>query len=367
MTKLHRLYDEQGQSPWLDNLTRAYLRDGTLSRFISQGVRGITTNPTIMAKSIEGSDAYGQQIAALAAEATPSDAYWALVSADVRDALSALRPIFDASGGGDGFVSIEVAPDLAHDTARTISAALGLHASINQPNLLVKIPATAAGVPAIRELTKQGVSVNVTLIFSLSRYDEVIDAYQSGLAAYASGGGDVTTVRSVASFFVSRIDSEVDGRLANIGTPDALALRGRAALAQASMAYVLFSDRFSNAVWRELAVMGANPQRPLWASTSTKNADYPDTLYVDGLIGPETINTLPESTITAFEDHGEVARTVDCDVEGAREVLASLARVGIDMEAVVTELERQGVSSFSESFRHVLRTLEKELGGKDAT
>jgi transaldolase len=338
VTKLHRLFDEQGQSPWLDNLTREYLRDGTLSRFISQGIRGITTNPTIMAKSIESSDVYDEQIAALTAGVTPSDVYWALVSADVCDALSALRPIFDASGGNDGFVSIEVAPDLAHDTARTISAALTLHARIQQPNLLVKIPATAAGIPAIRELTKQGISVNVTLIFSLSRYREVVDAYQSGLASYASDGGDVSNVRSVASFFVSRIDSEVDRRLENIGTPAALTLRGRSALAQASMAYALFADRFSSASWNELAVLGANPQRPLWASTSTKNPDYPDTLYVNGLIGPETINTLPESTIAAFEDHGEVARTVDCDVEGAREVLTSLARVGIDMELVGTEL-----------------------------
>jgi transaldolase len=363
MTKLQRLYQEQGQSPWLDNLTRGYLRDGTLGRLVADGIRGVTANPTILAKAIEGSDAYNQQFATLVAQGRPvADAYWDLVVDDIAGALGVLGPTYDESGGGDGFVSVEVAPELAHDTDATIAAARQLHQRIAQPNLFVKIPATAEGVPAIQAMIAEGRSINVTLIFSLARYAEVIEAYLVGLEALARRGGDLASVHSVASFFVSRVDTEVDRRLDAVASGDALALRGRAAVAQGKLAYRLFRDRFSGPRWERLAARGAHPQRPLWASTSTKNPAYPDTLYVDGLIGPDTVNTLPEPTIAAFEDHGTVARTIDREVDDAGAVLRALAEVGVDMDDVGRTLEDQGVASFHESFVHVLQALEAKAG-----
>jgi transaldolase len=361
MTKLQRLYREQGQSPWLDNLTRGYLRDGTLGRLVADGIRGVTANPTILAHAIEGSDAYDQQFATLVAQGRPvTDAYWDLVVDDIAGALGVLRPTFDASGGGDGFVSVEVAPELAHDTGATIAAARQLHQRIARPNLFVKIPATAEGVPAIQAMIAEGRSINVTLIFSLARYAEVIEAYLAGLEALARRGGDLATVHSVASFFVSRVDTEVDRRLDALGTGDALALRGRAAVAQAKLACRLFRDRFAGQRWERLAALGARPQRPLWASTSTKNPAYPDTLYVDGLIGPDTVTTLPETTIAAFEDHGTVARTIDRGVDDAGAVMDALAEVGVDMDDVGRTLEDQGVASFHQSFAHVLQALQSK-------
>jgi transaldolase len=361
MTKLQRLYDEQGQSPWLDNLTRAYLRDGTLGRLVADGIRGVTANPTIFARAIEGSDAYDEQFAARIARGRPVlDAYWDLVADDISDALGVLRPTFDASGGTDGFVSVEVAPELARDTNATITAARQLHEWIAQPNLFVKIPATGQGVPAIEAMIAEGHSINITLIFSLTRYAEVIEAYLAGLETVAQRGGDLTSVHSVASFFVSRVDTEVDRRLDVIGTSDALALRGRAAVAQAKLAYRLFGDRFSSQRWEGLVARGARMQRPLWASTSTKNPSYPDTLYVDSLIGPDTVNTLPEPTIAAFEDHGTLARTIDSGVGDAEAVMHALAEVGVDMDDVGRTLEDQGVASFHESFAHVLHALESK-------
>jgi transaldolase len=359
VTKLHRLYDEQGQSPWLDNLTRPYLHDGTLARLVNDGIRGVTANPTIFARAIESSAAYDEQFAALiAAGKSTVDAYWHLVIDDVVDALRVLRPIFDSSRGTDGFVSLEVAPELARDTAATITAARDLHQRIAEPNLFVKIPATAAGVPAIKAMIGEGRSINITLIFSIARYDEVIEAYLSGLETFAQQGGDLATVRSVASFFVSRVDTEVDRRLTAIGTDDAVALRGHAAVAQAKLAYELFRERFGGARWERLAERDARPQRPLWASTSTKNPAYSDTLYVDGLIGADTVNTLPEPTISAFEDHGTVARTIDVDVPDATEVMSRLAAIAIDMDDVGLTMENAGVASFRESFAHVLATLD---------
>ncbi|MDP1794073.1 MAG: transaldolase [Acidimicrobiales bacterium] len=368
MTRLDRLYDEQGQSPWLDNLTRTYLRDGILARFVRDGIRGVTANPTIFAKAIEGSDAYDEQFAALVAGGTSIvDAYWDLTIDDVRAALALLRSTFDASDGLDGYVSIEVAPELAHDTDGTIAAARNLHARINAPNVFVKIPATPEGIPAIQAMTAQGCSINITLIFSLSRYRQVIDAYMTGLNEYARAGGDVSSVHSVASFFVSRVDSEVDRRLESIGTPEALALRGHAAIAQAKLAYQLFGDQFADQRWVELATLGANLQRPLWASTSTKNPAYPDTLYVDNLIGPNTVNTLPEATITTFEDHGTIDRTIDRDVDAAAAVLVRLANIGIDMDDVGRTLEDQGVAGFHGSYTQVHDTLTakaRQLAGR---
>lgn len=359
MTKLMRLFTEQGQSPWLDNLSRASLRDGTLARYLADGVRGITANPTIFARAIEGSATYDGQFSALiAAGASVTDAYWELVISDIADALGLLRPTYIASKGCDGFASIEVAPELAHDTAATVAAARGLHDRIAQPNLLVKVPATAAGVPAIRALIAEGRSINITLIFSLARYAQVIDAYLAGLEDLAAAGGDLSRVHSVASFFVSRVDTEVDRRLGGLAGEEARSLRGLAAVAQAKLAYQIFGERFAGERWNALAAAGAHPQRPLWASTSTKNAAYSDVLYIDNLIGPDTVNTLPESAIAAFEDHGRVRRTIDHGVMDAAETMERLAAAGIDMNDVGTTLEEQGVTSFHDSFVHVLGALE---------
>jgi transaldolase len=365
MTKLQELYDEQGQSPWLDNLTRPYLSEGTLARLVAEGIRGVTANPTIFTKAIEGSASYDEQFGALmAAGHTLTDAYWELVRDDISHALAVLRPTFDASGGTDGFVSVEVAPELARDTEATIAAARDLHERIGEPNLFVKIPATAEGVPAIEAMVAEGRNINVTLIFSLTRYAEVVDAYLAGLERLAARGGDLGQVRGVASFFLSRVDTEVDRRLAQIGTDEARSLLGRAAVAQAKLAYQLFTERFSGQRWARLAASGARVQRPLWASTSTKNPAYSDTLYVDELIGPDTVNTLPETTIAAFEDHGHVARTIDVGVEEAAEVMRRLAAIDLDMDDVGRLLEDQGVTAFHESLAHVLRALaskEREL------
>jgi transaldolase len=276
---------------------------------------------------------------------------------DVRGALHVLRPVFDQSGGSDGFVSLEVAPDVAHDTKGTVEAARGLHEQIDRPNLLVKIPATAEGVPAVRQMITEGRSINITLIFSIERYREVMDAYLSGLEACAAAGGDVSTINSVASFFVSRVDTETDRRLETIGTPEALALRGKAAVAQAQLAYQLFRHQFSGPRWDALAAKGAKVQRPLWASTSTKNPDYPDLLYVDSLIGPDTVNTMPDATIDAFADHGTVARTIDADPDEAQRVLTQLTEVGVDLADVARTLEAEGVAAFAKSFDELLQKL----------
>lgn len=363
MTKLHQLYTDEGQSPWLDNLTRGHLRRGELHRQIAAGIRGVTSNPTILARAISGSNDYDAQFRDLihSGESVAS-AYWAMVIDDIEEALDQLRPVYDHSDGGDGFVSVELAPDLARDTARSIDAARALHERIDEPNLFVKIPATPVGVPAVRKMIGEGRSINITLLFSLERYDEVIESYLAGLEACT---GDLAHVHSVASFFVSRVDTEVDRRLEAIGTDEALELRGRAALAQAKLAYQLFRRRFSGPRWEALAARGARVQRPLWASTSTKNPAYADTLYVDGLIGSDTINTLPEATITAFEDHGTVATTIEADVEDARLNLDRLKAIGVSMTDVGRTLEDEGVASFTRSFDDLLALLEAkraELG-----
>jgi transaldolase len=358
MNKLQRLYEELGQSPWLDNLTRGYLRDGTLAKMVGHGIRGVTANPTIFANAIGESADYDEQFASLtAAGYSPQEAYWELVVDDINAALAVLRPVYDAAGGTDGFVSVEVAPELARDTQATIAAARGLHERIAAPNLFVKIPATTEGIPAIQTMTAEGRNINITLIFSLPRYAEVIEAYLTGLEAFTASGGDPSTVRSVASFFVSRVDTEVDKRLQAIGTDQALALRGRAAVAQAKLAYQLFQERFHGKRWQRLADLGGHRQRPLWASTSTKNPAYPDTRYVDELIGADTVNTLPETTMAAFEDHGRLARTLDTHVDESMDVMHRLTSVGIDMDDVGRTLEDKGVASFHDSFEGILARL----------
>ncbi len=354
-TKLQRLFSEQGQSPWLDNLKRGYLTSGELTRFIDEGIRGITSNPTIFQKAIAGQAAYDDQFRELIARKEPVDhAYWDLVIDDVEAALALMRPVYDESAGGDGFVSLEVAPGLANDTEGTIASARDLHQRVDEPNLLVKIPATPAGVPAIRQMIAEGRNINVTLIFSLERYDEVIEAYLSGLEACE---GDLSRVHSVASFFVSRVDTEVDRRLQNIGTEEALRLQGKAAVAQAKLAYELFCRRFRGPRWDTLTDRGARVQRPLWASTSTKNPEYPDTLYVDNLIGPDTVNTMPDATIDAFERRGTVACTVNRDLDQAHRVMEDLALVGVDMADVSRVLEDEGVGAFVKSFDELMATL----------
>ncbi|HVX17991.1 MAG TPA: transaldolase [Acidimicrobiales bacterium] len=358
MTRLQDLHEQFDQSPWLDNLRRGWITGGQLQQMIDGGVRGITSNPTIFQKAIEGGDAYDQQFTSLVRDGMSiEDAYWQLVTKDIEDALSLLRPVYDDSDGVDGFVSIEVAPSLARDTPATIEAARAFHQQIDEPNLYVKIPGTAEGVPAIEAMLREGRSINITLLFSLSRYAEVIEAYLSALEARVAAGEDVSRVRSVASFFVSRVDTETDRRLDEIGTPGALALKGTAAVANAQAAYALFAEQFSGPRWEALAAKGAKPQRPLWASTSTKNPSYPDTMYVDRLIGPETVNTLPEATIDAFEDHGALARTVDADPADARAALDKLASVGVELEDVARTLEDEGVASFSKSFDELLTSL----------
>jgi transaldolase len=357
MTKLHELCQAFGQSPWIDNLKRSYLLTGELERLRDEGMRGVTSNPTIFQKAIAGSADYDDQYRELAKRMTVEAAYWEMVIDDVTNALAVLRPVYDESGE-DGFVSIEVAPSLAHDTAGSIDSARDLHARIDKPNLFVKIPATAEGVPAIRQMISEGRNINITLIFSLERYAEVMEAYLSGLEALAAAGGDLARVHSVASFFVSRVDTEVDRRLERIGSDAAMSLRGKAANAQAQWAYQQFLATFSGPRWETLAAKGAHLQRPLWASTSTKNPSYPDLLYVDNLIGPHTVNTMPDATIEAFLDHGVLARTVDAHSEEARAALDSLAEVGIDLADVARVLEDEGVAAFDKSFDELMQTLE---------
>lgn len=358
MTKLHELSRDYGQSPWLDNLKRAYLQTGQLERLRDQGIRGVTSNPTIFQKAIEGSSDYDDQFRELVKHKTVEAAYWDLVVDDVTNALKVLRPVYDASAGEDGFVSIEVAPSLAHDTDGTTIAARDLHERIAQPNLFVKIPATAEGVPAIRQMFAEGRNINITLIFSIDRYAEIMEAYLSGLEAFAAAGGNLASVHSVASFFISRVDTEVDRRLDAIGTDAAARLRGQAAVAQAQEAYQRFLATFSGPRWEALAAKGAHLQRPLWASTSTKNPAYPDLLYVDTLIGPNTVNTLPDATIDAFLDHGVLARTLDAAPGTAAAVLTSLADAGVDLRDVARVLEDEGVGSFVKSFDELMQSLE---------
>ena len=371
MTRLHDLYQLQGQSPWIDNVTRPSILQGGLQQLVDDGIRGVTSNPTIFQKAMTGSDAYDEQFRDLIGRMSVEQAFWEMAIDDVTDACGILRPVYDA-GGTDGFVSIEVSPALANDTAGTIDSARDLHERMHLPNLFVKIPATAEGVPAIQKMISEGRNINVTLIFSLSRYDEVIEAYLSGLEQVAAAGGALNEVHSVASFFVSRVDTEVDRRLEKLGGQAAPSssvgsLAGKAAVAQAKLAYRLFRQRFSGPRWEALAARGAHLQRPLWASTSTKNPAYPDLLYVDSLIGPDTVNTMPDATVAAFQDHGTVARTVDKGVEEADAHLGRLKDAGIDMADVGRVLEEEGVASFLKSYDELLQSLHDKANAMQST
>jgi transaldolase len=365
MTRLHDLYEVQGQSPWIDNLSRQSVQGGGLAHLISRGIRGATSNPTIFMHAMtgKGSDVYDEQFASLIAGGSVEDAFWTMAVDDVTAALKVFRPLYDESGGKDGFVSLEVAPSLANDSAGTTKAARGLHERINLPNLMVKIPATEAGIPAIHAMISEGRNINITLIFSIARYAEVIEAYLSGLEKYDAAGGDLSRVHSVASFFVSRVDTEVDRRIGHLGV-DTHGLAGKTAVAQAKLAYRLFKDEFSGPRWEALAKKGAHLQRPLWASTSTKNPAYPDLLYVDSLIGPDTVNTMPDATIEAFADHGTVARTVDSGVDEAAADLERLHAVGVDMGDVARVLEEEGAASFSKSFDELMQSLSDKANAR---
>uniref|UniRef100_A0A7N0TXK1 Transaldolase n=1 Tax=Kalanchoe fedtschenkoi TaxID=63787 RepID=A0A7N0TXK1_KALFE len=353
-TTLHDLYEKQGQSPWYDNLCRPVT---DLLPLIAKGVRGVTSNPAIFQKAISSSDAYNDQFRELVqAGKGTEDAYWELVVKDIQDACKLFEPIYDQTNGADGYVSVEVSPRLADDTEGTVEAAKWLHKIVDRPNVYIKIPATAECIPSIKKVISLGISVNVTLIFSLSRYEQVIDAYLDGLEA--SGLDDLSRVTSVASFFVSRVDTLIDKMLEKIGTPEALDLRGKAAVAQAALAYKLYQKKFSGPRWEALVKKGAKKQRLLWASTSVKNPAYPDTLYVDPLIGPDTVSTMPDQALEAFLSHGTVSRTIDLNTSQAEGIYSALEQLGINWSYVGTQLENEGVDSFKKSFDSLLVTLQ---------
>ena len=357
-TRLVQLFQQEGQSPWLDNLKRSLISSGDLVKVRESGIRGLTSNPTIFQKAIQGSVDYDEQFQSLIQQGTSIiDSYWAMVLQDIHGALDVFAPVYESSGGTDGFVSVEVDPNLALDEEGTLAAGQHLWDTVHRANLMVKIPATQPCIPAIRAMIAAGRNVNVTLIFSLERYQKVMDAYIDGLEDRLAVGQTINEVASVASFFISRVDSEVDSRLDSLGTAEALSLRGKAAITQAVLAYEAFETTFSGPRWEALAQRGAQVQRPLWASTSTKNAAYPDTLYVDQLIGPDSVNTLPDTTVDAFADHGTVARTIDINVDQAHADWRSLQMIGIDMEEVAQKLEQEGVASFQKSFTELIEAL----------
>jgi transaldolase len=353
-TRLQQLADH-GQSVWLDYLSRDILHNGKLAEMMDRdAVVGVTSNPTIFQKALAAGDAYDEQLKELLNhEDDPKEIFLTLSAGDIKEACALLRRAWDSSDHTDGYVSWEVDPDLAYERDATLEEAKRLHEWIDEPNLYVKIPATAAGVGAIEDSVAAGRNINVTLIFALERYKEVVEAYVRGIERFVESGGDPSTVHSVASFFVSRVDTEADKRLEKIGSDEALALRGKLAIANAKLAYQHYKEVFSSERWRKLEAQGATPQRCLWASTSTKNPEYRDVIYVEELIGPHTVNTMPEETIAAFQDHGVLADTLETGVDEARDVLERLARIGIDYDDVTATLEKEGVQKFSDSFEEL--------------
>jgi len=352
-------------SVWLDDISRDRLRTGNLQTLIDDyHVVGVTSNPTIFAKALTNGSAYDDQIGDLRTRGISVDEASRLITTyDVRWACDVLRPAYDATAGLDGRVSIEVDPRLARETEKTIAEARALWWMVDRPNLFIKIPATREGLPAITQAISEGISVNVTLIFSLERHGEVIDAYMAGLEKAAAAGHDISQIRSVASFFVSRMDTEVDARLDKLGTPEAMALRGKAAIANARLAYELFEKKCAEDRWLALAASGANVQRPLWASTSTKDPSFPDTMYVVELVVANTVNTMPEATIKATADHGELrGDTVHGTYDASRKVLEDLEKLGIGYDDVVQVLEDEGVAKFEASWNELLDTIRTNMG-----
>ncbi|WP_405832270.1 transaldolase [Streptomyces sp. NBC_01176] len=364
MTDALKRLSEEGVAIWLDDLSRKRITSGNLAELIDQQhVVGVTTNPSIFQKAISSGDGYEQQLAELAArKVTVEEAIRMITTADVRDAADILRPVFDATQGQDGRVSIEVDPRLAHNTTATVAEAKQLAWLVDRPNTLIKIPATKAGLPAITEVIGKGISVNVTLIFSLERYREVMDAYLAGLEKAKAAGLDLSKIHSVASFFVSRVDTEIDKRLDALGTPEAKAARGKAALANARLAYQAYEEVFSSERWAALDKAQANKQRPLWASTGVKDPAYKDTLYVEDLVAPNTVNTMPEATLQATEDHGRITgNTIAGTYEQSQAELDAVEKLGISYDDVVQLLEDEGVEKFAASWNDLLKSTEAEL------
>ena len=359
MTKLHEL-TKLGQAIWLDYIHRSLITSGELRKLIDQGLRGVTSNPSIFEKAIAGSTDYDEDLNYLVGKGeSVEQIYETLAIDDIRGAADVLRSVYDEGNGTDGYVSLEANPNLAHNIEGTITEARRLFAMVGRPNVMIKVPATPAGIPAIEQLIGEGVNVNVTLIFSLGHYEAVAAAYIAGLEKLAAGGGDLRRIASVASFFISRIDSAVDAALESIGSFD---LQGKAGIDNAKIAYVRFREIFSGERWQQLAAQSARVQRPLWGSTGTKNPAYPDTLYVDNLIGPDTVNTLPPATLEAFLSHGNVSVTVEKDLAGARSRLAGLAELGIDLDGIARRLQDEGVAAFAKSFEGLIASIAEKRG-----
>ncbi len=356
-----QLLHDAGQSIWLDFIDRAILRNGDLARRIrDDALTGMTSNPTIFEKALADGDLYDDQIRGAASAASALDLFELVETSDVREACDLFLPIYEATRGGDGYVSIEVSPGSANSAKETVAEAQRLWSMVGRPNVMIKVPGTEEGAVAVRTLISAGINVNITLLFAIEAHRRVIEAYMAGLEDRHLAGKPIDGIASVASFFVSRVDTEVDKRLDAIGTDAAKALKGKAAVANAQLAYKLFLEQFDSERWAPLAAAGARLQRPLWASTSSKNPAYRDVIYVEQLIGPNTVNTMPPATIEAFRDHGEVSRAVDADFAGAEAAMRALAGVGVDMRNVTDKLLSEGLASFQKSFDSLTAGLEKK-------
>jgi transaldolase len=352
--------NEIGQAPWVDEISRDDTQEGGLQSQVDEGIVGVTSNPTIFQSAIANSDLYDDQLEELAKEHDDAkEIFLRIAQKDIQDACDILAPVYERTDGKDGYVSLEVSPDLAYDTPKTIEEAERLVEMVDRPNLFVKIPATLPGLAAIEDMIAQGASINVTLIFSIQRYRAVTRAYIRGLQRLVAAGGDPSDVESVASFFVSRVDSETDDRLDEIGRDD---LKGRLAIDNAKLVYQEFKEIFSGDEWEFLVSKGATVQRPLWASTSTKNPEYRDVMYVENLVGPDTVNTMPKSTIEDVKDHAEIRETIEEGVDDARQLLKDLEEAGIDYEEITELLEKEGVQKFADSFDELMEEIEQQAG-----
>ena len=361
-TKLHELA-ELGQAMWLDYIRRSMIDSGRLGEYVEMGLRGLTSNPSIFEKAIAGSDDYDEQIKELAAQDKSAKEIFEILSVDdIQGATDVLRPVYDETEGLDGYVSLEVSPHLAHDTEGTIEQGRSLFAKVDRPNTFIKVPATEEGYPAVETLLAEGLNINITLMFSMEQYENVTEAFLSALEKRAERGQDLSRIASVASFFVSRVDVKVDDMLDQLTSPEAEALKGKIGIANAKMVYQRFKEIFAGERWERLTAQGAQRQRVLWASTSTKNPAYPDTLYPDNLIGPHTVNTVPPDTLEAFLDHGTVASTVEQDLDEVREQLDTLAEVGIDLDTVTLELLAEGIVKFAEPVESLMGTIATKKG-----